>query len=169
MADYGPFGGSGGGVFDDNDPTLSNILISLNIPNLDHLAISEIRINSGKFIDSIELVYRDSHGIPHSSGRHGGTGGTAQPPIFLARGEYITEIRGRTGQFVDSLTLQTNQGRIFPNPLDNPGLVRFGGSGGTADYDAPNQQEQTAGHEVFAFWGRATEYLDAIAIHTRPH
>ena len=149
MANYGPFGGEGGYEFDD-----------ATIANMDQLEIGEITIRSGRFIESIEILYRNPHtGELVQSDHHGGPGGTEDPHIILSPGEYIVEIRGRTGQFVDSLTLQTNQGRTFG---------RFGGLGGSADYDAPSQQEMNAGNEVFAFFGRSGEYLDAVGIHTRP-
>jgi hypothetical protein len=151
MAEYGPFGGHGGNEFDD-----------ATIANMDQLEIGEItiRADSGRFINSIEILYRNPHtGELVPSDHHGGPGGTENPPIVLNPGEYIVEISGRETQFVDSLTLQTNQGRTFG---------RFGGLGGTNDYDAPSRQEMNAGNEVFAFFGRSGEFLDAIGIHTRP-
>ena len=147
MADYGPFGGNGGGAFDD-----------ASIVNMDQLEIREIVIRSGDYIDSIEFLYHNrvtDELLP--SPHHGGNGG-GENRIILNPGEYIVEIRGRTGKYVDALTLQTNQGRVFG---------RFGGTGGGPDYDAPSQQEMEAGHEVFAFFGRSGQYLDAIGIHTR--
>jgi hypothetical protein len=147
MTDYGPFGGPGGGAFDD-----------ATIVNMDQLEIREIVIRHGALIDSIEFVYHNRvTDALVSSDHHGGTGG-AEDRIILNPGEYIVEVRGRTGNLVNSLTLQTNQNRT---------IGRYGGLGGDPDYDAPSQQEQVASNEVFAFFGSSGQFLDAIGIHTR--
>ncbi len=82
MADYGPFGGHGGYEFDD-----------ATIANMDQLEIGEITIRSGRFIESIEILYRNPHtGELVQSDHHGGPGGTEDPHIILNPGEYIVEI-----------------------------------------------------------------------------
>lgn len=152
MAEYGPFVGGGGANFDDSA-----------IVNMDQLEIGVIRIraDSRRFINSIEVLYRNPHtGLLVQGARHGGQGGTEHEPIVLNPGEHIVELQGGAGQFVDSLTLETNQGRTFG---------RFGGPGGTNNaYEVPPRQEINDGAEVFGFVDRSGTLLDAIGIKTRP-
>src|SRR5215510_14507879 len=109
MADYGPVGGQGGGAFDDAAD------LGLNVATMRILGLI---IRHGSLIDQVTPIYLDGDGnlgIP----QHGGDGG-GEDRIGMAPGEYITEISGRSGRFVDSLTIETNRGR----------RLGFGGSGG---------------------------------------
>jgi hypothetical protein len=149
MAKYGPVGGDGGDAFDDQtqlgpDPATVRII--------------GLIVRSGKFVDSITPIYQDGTGKVRVV-QHGGDGGDRHPPVDLAPGEFITEISGRSGQFVDSLTLETSLGQ----------RLSFGGSGGgpVEGYEFP--PETDGPQEVVAFHGGATQFLDRIGIYTRPH
>ena len=144
MADYGPAGGNGGDEFDDKDLAPG----------------SEIRmvfVWYGDYIDAIQVLYEDpTTRMLQLSDRHGGTGGSKLAMITLKPDEFITEISGRTGGLVDSLTLDTTLFRYG----------RYGGLGGENDYEFPDPEPEQP-EEVFAFFGRSGSRLDAVGIHTR--
>jgi hypothetical protein len=149
MADYGPVGGSGGGAFDD--------LTDLGL-DAATLRIGGFIIRSGSVIDSITLIYLDgSNGL--ALVKHGGDGGPTETKLGLKPNEFITEISGRTGAFVDSLTIETNLGA----------RVGAGGSGGgpVEGYELPPDTDRP--QEVIAFFGASRTVIDRIGIHTRPH
>ena len=81
-----------------------------------------------------------------------GGGGGARKDLLLQPGEYITEVFGRSGDYVDSLTIRTGGSRSQ--------TMTWGGSGGSRsfDYKAP------PGTEIVFFWGRSGQYLDAIGV-----
>jgi hypothetical protein len=147
MPDYGPVGGPGGGPFDD--------LTDLGL-DASTMRIVGLVIRSGEYIDAIRPIYTDGSGkleLP----KHGGEGG-GEVSFGMRPGEFITEISGRSGEFVDSLTIETNFGL----------RVGFGGPGGgpVEGYELPPDSAGT--QEVVAFFGGSGEYLDRIGIHTRP-
>lgn len=148
MADFGPVGGHGGHPFDDA------VDLGLNVATM---RIGGLIIRSGQFIDGITPIYLDEGGnlaFP----KHGGDGGS-ETRFGLRPGEFITEISGRSGQFVDSLTVETNLGS----------RVGFGGLGGgpVEGYEFPPEADGPQ-QEVFAFHGASGQFIDSIGIHTRP-
>jgi hypothetical protein len=148
MPDHGPVGGGGGSDFDDS-----------TIGDMDQLEIIQIRVRAenSRFVNSIEVLYRNRLTGEHVQGdHHGGQGGTEHPPVTLEAGEFITEIEGGAGQFVDSLTFRTNLRFVG----------RFGGEGGHP-YHLP-ESPIVSDTEVFAFFGRSGTLIDAIGIKTRP-
>ena len=147
MADFGPAGGRGGTSFDD----LTQLGLEPSTTRIIGLIVA-----SGVYVDSIRPIYLDGNGnlaLP----KHGGTGGS-EMTLGMKPGEFITEISGRSGAYVDSLTIETNQGR----------RLSFGGPGGgpVGGYDFPPED----GHqEVVAFFGGSGAYHDRVGIHTRRH
>ncbi|MBI5877992.1 MAG: hypothetical protein HZB53_10090 [Chloroflexi bacterium] len=105
--------------------------------------ITGVNVRHGSRIDAIQVVLSSGTLPAHGAGGGGFTN------FSLAANEYITGIEGRTGTRVDSLRIRTNTGRTS---------VWFGGSGGSLPYSlvAP------AGYEIFAFFGRSGEEVDAI-------
>jgi hypothetical protein len=148
MADYGPVGGGGGGPFDDSTD------LGLNVSTT---RIIGLVIRSGEFIDAVSPIYLDGDGLL-ALPSHGGEGG-GETRIGMRPGEFITEISGRSGEFVDSLTVETNQGR----------RLGFGGPGGgpVEGYELPPDTDGP--QEVVTFFGGSGEFVDRIGIHTRPH
>ncbi len=142
MTDFGPAGSLGGTPFNDVAPN--------------QMEIGKLNIRSGLYIDQLQVIYRNpTNGEIALGPVHGGNGGQLTV-ITLNAGEFITEINGRTGNFVDSLTLKTNQGRIFSN---------LGGDGGLNPFRF--HLDLGSGEEIFAFFGRSGQFLDAIGVHTR--
>jgi hypothetical protein len=129
-------GGTGGGEFTDRYiGDTSRVLV--------------IRVSHGRVIEGIQVVYQMSGGATDELTMHGGAGG---PFGFfrLDHEEYITGIRGRYGDFVDSLQIRTNKQRT----------THFGGNGGTADY----VYEAPEGTEIVGFCGRSGDVIDAIGV-----
>ncbi len=136
----GPAGGEGGFGFDNYE-----------VPNGGKLR--EIRLLTNRFVNAIQLIYTDAQGNISDLPPVGGMSGELQ--VFtLADGEYLTEISGRNGWYIDSLRLHTNL-------RDSK---TYGGNGGVEEFHftAP------AGSEICGFFGRADWYVDALGIITRP-
>lgn len=141
--EIGPSGGSGGQPF--RDWLLED----------QQLEIGALLIWSGIYIDAIQILYRDrSNGTLRLGEKHGGNGGklTILP---LDAGQFITGMKGKTGDYVDSLVVITNS---TPNTT-----IGYGGPGGSSPYDF----EVNSGEEVIGFFGRAGDYIDQIGIFAR--
>jgi hypothetical protein len=137
----GPSGVTGGVIFND--------LNFVTPSTLDGRRVVELRVRSGDFIDAIQVVYQTSSGQIIETDRHGGPGGVADVFKFDPD-EYIVEIKGKYGAYVDSLEMKTSKGRI----------KRWGGNGGVVDYIyiAP------AGHIIQGFFGRSGAFVDNIGV-----
>jgi hypothetical protein len=129
-------GGPGGGAFSD-----------LGDPFSDRVA--EIRIRHGAWIDGVQVVMADAAGQPTPLAHHGGSGGGLSVFAFQP-GEYVTGIFGRTGSYVDSITIQTNL-RVSP---------KYGGDGGSSAYSLYVPPD----HRFAGFHGRSGVYLDAVGL-----
>jgi hypothetical protein len=133
-------GGNGGNAFSDRNIPLGAI-------------ISEVRVSAGKNIDSIQLVYVLKDRRAFEGPVHGGQGGN--PNVFrLNSGEYITGVSGRYGDYIDSLSIRTNQ-RVSQT---------FGGPGGNRNFSISIPQ----GNMMVSLSGRAGERLDAISLYFAP-
>jgi hypothetical protein len=107
-------------------------------------------------VNAIRPIYLDGNGkmaLP----LHGHEDGT-EATLVLEPDEYVTEISGRTGTLVDSLTVETNLGT----------RQAFGGTGGgpIEGYELPPDTDRP--QEVVAFFGACGQRLDSIGINTRP-
>jgi len=115
--------------------------------------VSEVRIQSGERIDSVQMVYELPDGRTVAGTRYGGSGGRLS--VFrLDPDEYITGLSGRYGETIDSMRIETNK----------RSSNLYGGRGGNADYriDVPS------GNYGVGFAGRAGDYLDAIGLICTP-
>jgi hypothetical protein len=134
------YGGSGGTTFSETMQQSGGRIV-------------ELHVYSGEWIDALQISYQLPDGRTIAGERYGGPNG--KESVFrLNADEYITAISGRYGDYIDSITVQTNK-RTSP---------RLGGAGGRQDYriDIP-QGSQTVG-----FAGRSGRYLDAISLITAP-
>jgi hypothetical protein len=115
--------------------------------------VVEVRIRSQTTIDQIDVIVEDSAGHRRSVGKHGGEGGQTRPTLVLDADEFITAVRGRYGNVVDSIEIVTNKR-----------TESFGGTGGGAAYayNAP------PGTEIAGFIGRSQNVIDAIGVLIRP-
>lgn len=129
-------GGSGGSAFSDPEPAAG-------------ARILEIRVRSGDYVDSVQMVYALRDGRSVEGPRRGGAGGNLN--VFrLDADEYVVGISGRTGKYIDSICFRTNK-RTSPV---------FGGRGGDRDYNV----DVPAGNQAVGFAGRAGQYLDAVGL-----
>lgn len=134
-------GGRGGTEFSDKDIPVG-------------ARISEVRIRSGSYLDSIQTVYTLPDGRQYEGIRHGGNGGNLK--VFkLDPDEYIVAISGRHGNYIDSLVIHTNK-RKSP---------AYGGRGGEQDFLV----SVPSGNRGIGFSGKAGKYLDAIGINYAPN
>jgi hypothetical protein len=116
-------GGTGGEAFSDDLTEITRV--------------KEVRIRSGAYIDSIQLVWELADGSTVEGEHHGGQGGT--PSSFtLAAGEFINRIHVGAGAQVDSLTFYTNRGETH-GPFGN----------------AKGGQNQISGGPINGFHGRS--------------
>src|SRR5262245_47496216 len=121
----------------------------------DSFEVAEVNIWGGFFIDAVQFIYRSRYNPGQVSGpKHGGPGGTLSEPLglnlWLQPGEYITEISGRFGNFVDPLQIRTNV-RLYN---------RCGGQGGGQDYQFLTPEN----FEVIGWLGASGDYVDAIGV-----
>lgn len=133
-------GGGGGSAFSDRD-----------IPQ--GARISAVRVRTGDFVDSVQMIYTLTDGRTFEGTVHGGRGGRSN--VFqLDADEYITGISGRYGNYIDSLAIHTNK-RTSP---------AYGGSGGNRDF----RIFVPSGNQAIGFAGRSADYLDAVGLKYSP-
>lgn len=145
MSNYfkaGPAGGGGGDIFDDG------ILE-------DGLELAGLIIRSGNWIDAIQPLYRprgsSQRAIPGNY--HGGTGGEVNQ-FTLAPSEYVIQIAGNWGNYIDEIFIATN--------LNNQ--YHFGKGRGIAPYTF---QVPDMGWEIVSFFGRSHTFVDALGVYIR--
>lgn len=129
-------GGEGGSAFSDCD-----------IPR--GARISEVRVRSGSTVDSIQAVYTLQDGRLLEAPVHGGEGGSLSV-LRLDSDEYITGFSGRSGVYIDSLSIRTNKRTTQV----------FDGPGGSAIFEI----NVPTGKQAIGFAGRSSSHLDAIGL-----
>jgi Jacalin-like lectin domain len=154
---YGPSGGPGGGEWEILPPDSGT-----GVPS--PYAIASLIIYSGQFIDSIQVVYRNTNdGTTAISEKIGGPGG-GEKVFSLASGESIQGFGGTTGtagdakkdDYVSSLAIQKNT---------DSGEQTIAGTPNTSSYFT---YAFSSTEELYGFWGRGGAYIDAIGVFTRP-
>lgn len=107
--------------------------------------VKSVYLRSGRFIDSIQLVYSTNQASAVYGGGGGGTGSFSA----AAGDEVIVAVTVKYGKYVDSLQFITNKGAASP---------WFGGTGGNSfTFNAP------PGTYLVGIQGRKGTYLDAFA------
>jgi hypothetical protein len=136
MPDYGPTGGPGGG--------------SLTKWRRQEWKLARSLSDNGtrrNVIAAFQVVWRTPSGALQDGEPHGSfevDGGAKQRLITLGAGEFIVEVQGEYGQFLDSLQVETSSGKLY-----GP----FGGhatnSHATNSYEFPPVREPR--QEIFGF------------------
>lgn len=106
------------------------------------------QISSGTLVDRLVVTYQKADGTRVDI-QHGGDGGSQQASFNLASDEWINEIGGRGGQYIDQLYFKTNTGRQY-----GP----YGGNGGGAFCAVIDGQ-------ACGFSGGDGGWLDQICMH----
>src|SRR5882757_8414857 len=148
MTEYGPAGGDGGYPFDEAAPA-----------GMEVGALIVTYGTSRSVVAGIQAIYRSPTGALHWGDMHGSlAANTKQFPIALDEGEFIVEISGSYGQFLDQLQVTTSMGKTWGPFPDHVASNLY-------EYPPTQQQPQ---EEVFGFHGRASQLVDSLGIHTRP-
>lgn len=134
----GPWGGSGGGYFDMLPPSGSRIYA--------------IAMQAGSLVDRLIVWYIGSNGSIYVGGDVGGNGGAYYLQYFSGD-EYISSVGGRSGAYLDRLTIITNY-KSFS----------YGGNGGAEFF-----KSALPGYQILGFWGHSGAYIDQIGcnVYTR--
>lgn len=143
------YGGSGGTIFED----IENVVPPTG-------RVRGIRIWSGQYIDSLQIIYELPDGSLLNGPRHGGTGGDLHY-FQLDFDEYITRIEGRYGNYVDKLRFVTNKQTT----------EYWGGSGGSTNFsiDVPDGSSELDAMEFIGFSGRAGDQVDKLGLTYRQY
>src|SRR5262249_32117376 len=147
----GPSGGTGGTHFDDfrDEVPAAGIAVAkihVNHGDTDHVA------GPGKYLNSIQLTYT---GHSHHTDQHGLDGGdtSTTEKIDLAGQEYIVEVSGLYGSYIDQLNIRTSRNRD---------LGPFGGNGG--DHTRKFSYQVPDGMAIIGFFGSSGACVDALGI-----
>ena len=119
----------------------------------DGTRIAEIRVLSGWYVDSIQVIYADAAGNETPMEQVGGAGlhfAEHENRFVLDADEYLVGISGASGQYVDNICFHTNK-RVSDV---------YGGRGG----ENPFSYMADAGSQIIGFYGRADWYLDAVGV-----
>lgn len=135
---FGPFGGSGGGLFDDINPSPLEFICS-------RTQLVSISLYGGKYVDRLTADYMCEGKT--STFNHGGEGGGYAGTLSISVSNPITGVSGDSGNVVDKLTISGST------------VLSVGGSGGGSF-----QSNIPANNFLLGFRGRSGKYLDQIII-----
>mmetsp|Transcript_15971 Transcript_15971/g.26098 ORF Transcript_15971/g.26098 Transcript_15971/m.26098 type:complete len:767 (-) Transcript_15971:1560-3860(-) len=74
--------------------------------------VRKVVVRSGTLVDGLVFYYDDGN-VEHKIA-FGGTGGNENPPFELQQDEYIIQVKGHKGAYVDQIQFVTNLGRVSP-------------------------------------------------------
>lgn len=107
-----------------------------------------LHIRSGAWIDAVQVIYSNAQGQEDSTNRFGGQGG-GLGAFMLEAGERIIRVGFTTGQYVNSISIETDKHRC----------ISFGHENGEAAYfDIPENSE------FAGFYGKCGAYVDSIGV-----
>jgi hypothetical protein len=138
----GPSGGTGGTPF--------SALGEAFLPSDNPHRISRINIWSGIYIDAIQLEFTGLSGATALTPIYGDNSTASMTPFKLEPAEFILEVIGTYGDYVDSITIKTNLRK----------LPTLGGKG-PRKYEYWNENKEKPIH-IQGIWGSSGRYLDAI-------
>ncbi|KAH7326796.1 hypothetical protein B0J17DRAFT_680705 [Rhizoctonia solani] len=142
------FGGMGGRPFSDWP----------FVKHSNSAQIASIRVKCGKFIDGIQITYRDASGEDSPATRqanyHGGSGGHERF-FHLAPNEHIVTVTGKHKGYIDQLHFVTNTGRTSD--------VFGGGGGDSFRCEAPKTKDGKA-TRLHYICGKSAGVLDGILL-----
>jgi len=116
-----------------------------------------IRIRADRFLDAIQVDYREG-GRTSTGERHGGGGGNPAE-LRLGRNEYVTSVSGRRGSLVDYIVIDTNQRK---RALSAGYRLRYFEP--RSPFNAEYRFDAPEGCEIAGFFGRSGSYVDALGV-----
>lgn len=114
--------------------------------------VAELWLDTDNVVLGAQVWYLGTDGLRYTSGPHGSWGGTKHTIVFSAD-EYIVELKGNSGIFMDSISVVTNKRTYGP----------YGGTGG----DTPFSIVAPSDYEIAGLFGRASTRLDSTGALTR--
>jgi hypothetical protein len=123
--------------------------------------VKSVNLRSGKYIDSIQLVYTTNQ-VSDKKGRDGGDLGSFTADVTLPANEVIVGVEVLYGKYIDNLRFITNKGKA----------TSFGGNGKDTYNDQLHYYPVEAkkyefsappGNHLVGMQGRSGKYLDAFA------
>ena len=87
--------------------------------------LSSISLWGGEYVEQMAVTYVTAKSGP-TTFNHGEPGGSEDYALNLQPGEFITMIRGNSGEWVHQLIFSTNLGQTYsfpPNPANGPGVI----------------------------------------------
>ena len=122
--------------------------------------ITTVRISSGDYIDSLQLVVDSGNGNVLELAKIGGGGGTLES-FTLADDEFIENVYIRYDEFIDHLIFKISNGVEVR-------YAEFGGDGGQGEQPVTLPSADTDGTKIICgFFGTAGEFVDSIGVYTR--
>jgi hypothetical protein len=115
------------------------------------MRICEVRVCHGQYIYGLRISRIAPDGTRLDGAYHGSQGGT-EDSFTLKPGETIVAIRGRTGDFVDSIEFRTSAGASYG----------YGGDGGESSIDWDFGATSQDFPRFVGFFGRSGDLVDAI-------
>jgi hypothetical protein len=142
---YGPSGGTGGHPFDIRPPIEPNYTIDTT-----PYTIAGIIFYVGSYIDSIQVIYRNTQTEEVILSEKVGGDGGSEFPVDPGPGGYIVAISGNYDNLVNGIFVSFNDGNGVGVGLDHPNQP--------FDYTTDPSQE------VIGLWGRSGTYIDALGV-----
>ncbi|GBB98214.1 hypothetical protein RclHR1_03170010 [Rhizophagus clarus] len=121
--------------------------------------VEKIKITYGEVVDSLQFSYRVTTdiGIHHIEGnKHGGEGGNVKVTISFAPEEFITNLSGKYGAYIDSLYFQT----FIPSRQETKNYGPYGGGGGK-EFNIRFRDDEV----LACILGKCDSLLNAIGVH----
>ncbi|GBB98215.1 hypothetical protein RclHR1_03170011 [Rhizophagus clarus] len=153
-------GGCNGSSFDDLDKIAEAFGQSKEAlySTIKDIRVEKIKIAYGSVVDSLQFSYRVTTdiGIYHIEGnRHGGGGGNVKTISFESE-EFITNLSGKCGLYVDRLSFRT----FIPSRQETKYYGPYGGGGGE-EFNLRFRDDEV----LACILGKSCVYLDAIGVH----
>jgi hypothetical protein len=120
----------------------------LPIPLADHPVLASIALRGGSWMNQIGTSYQTTSGTVQFV--HGNSsGGSAMPSLNLAVGEFVSQISGLAGSYINQLTLKTNLGQSVTWPPNADSASSF-------SWSVPE------GATLVGFQGSSDRYLNSL-------
>ncbi|GET00497.1 jacalin-related lectin 3 isoform X1 [Rhizophagus clarus] len=121
--------------------------------------VEKINIACGSFVDSLQFSYRvtTDTSIHHIEGnKHGGEGGSSAETISFEPDEFITNLSGKCGFYIDNLSFKT----FIPSRQETKNYGPYGGEGGD-EFNLRFRDDEV----LACILGKYDRFLNEIGVH----